>query len=333
MSAKQVLAEKTVFVTGATGFLGGALVRKLAADGALVKALARSEEKAQPLLPLKNVEVVYGDINDIRQMRAAIAGSTFVFHVAAMTRGKLDHQLETNVGGTHNIATAAAENDVQRLIHVSTIATYGYGVRGIVTEDTPQQPGDVPYNLTKLEGEYRLREIASETGLEYSIIRPGTIYGSNSGFWTDALLRLAKMQPTPFVGDGSGTSYLIHVDDVVEMMAILATHPAAANQAFNSVMDPPPTWREYMRELQKLAGHERWLALPLPLMVVVGAVVNQFLRLTEGSQDLARLIPFIASDVTYSMDKARTLLGWQPSISLAAGMERTIPYLKENSLL
>ncbi|MCA9912059.1 MAG: NAD-dependent epimerase/dehydratase family protein, partial [Anaerolineae bacterium] len=178
------LTGKVCFVTGATGFLGGALVKRLSADGVLIKALARSTKKAQKLNDLENVEVVYGDITDISQMREVIAGSEIVFHVAATTGGALDLQLEANLGGTRNVALASAENDIQRLVHVSSIATYGYTARGIIREDTPQNPGNVPYNISKLEAERVLLKVAEETGLSYSIIRPGMIYGSGSGFWT-----------------------------------------------------------------------------------------------------------------------------------------------------
>lgn len=327
------LAGKTVFVTGATGFLGGALVRRLAADGAWVRALARSSKKAKPLQALQNVEIVYGDITDIHQMRAAIAGSAIVLHVAASTRGTLDFQLEANLGGTRNVALAAAEHGVQRLVHVSTIATYGYDVRGVVTEATPQEPGNVPYNISKLEAETVLRQITAEYELSYSLIRPGMIYGASSGFWSRNMLQLAQLQPTPFIGDGSGTTYLIHVDDVVDLMTVQAVHPAAEGQAFNCVMDPAPTWREYLGALQALTGHQRWLPVPIPLMTALAPVLDSVLWLSGEPQDLRKLIPFVLSDVTYSMEKANNLLGWQPQVSLHEGIQRTLPYYDELGLL
>jgi len=327
------LAGKTALVTGATGFVGGAVVRRLAADGVMVKALARSPRKAQPLVSLPNVEIVYGDITDIRQMREVIAGCDVVFHVAAALGGKLDHQLDVNLGGTRNVAVASSENNVQRLVHVSSIAIYGYYVRGIVTEDTPQNPGKVPYNVSKLEAERVLRKTAEETGLPYSIVRPGTIYGAGSGAWTKGMMRLAKLKPTPFIGEGSAPSYLIHIDDLVDLMLVQATHPAADGEAFNCVMNPAPTWREYLGKLQALSGHDRWLAIPVPLMVAAGNVVEPFLHLKGEPQDVANLVRYVADDVAYSMDKAKTLLGWETQVSLDEGIQRSIPYLQEIGLL
>ncbi len=329
----ETLAGKVCFVTGATGFLGGALVQRLSADGAIVKAMARSPKKAQKLIGLEHVEIIYGDITDIRQMRESIIDTEIVFHVAATTRGPLDLQLEANLGGTRNVALASAENGVQRLVHVSSIATYGYNVRGIVSEDTPQYPGSVPYNISKLEAERVLMKVVAETDLSYSIIRPGTIYGADSGFWSGMMMNLAKLQPTPFVADGSGTSYLIHVDDVVDLMCVLAVHPAAHTHAFNCVMDPPPTWREYLSALQELAGHDRWLALPLPMLKAVGRLLDAVLLFSNEPQDVAALVDFVAADVTYSMENAKIKLGWQPKVSLEDGMQRSIPYLKEMGLL
>ncbi|NJL45729.1 MAG: SDR family oxidoreductase [Leptolyngbyaceae cyanobacterium SM2_3_12] len=95
-----------------------------------------------------------------------------MFHAAAALSGDIDHQRQVNQGGTQNVAIAAAGANVKRLVHVSSIAVYGYRLRQDVTEQTPPNPGADPYAITKLEAEKALENVAAEYDLSYSIIRP-----------------------------------------------------------------------------------------------------------------------------------------------------------------
>src|SRR5690606_26612449 len=102
-----------------------------------------------------------------------VAGVDVVFHVAAAMEGKYEQQLHVNVGGTGNVALAALENGVRRMVHVSSIAVYGYRVRGQISEDTPHNPGSVAYNRTKSQGEGALKAaLDGMTSTEYVIVRP-----------------------------------------------------------------------------------------------------------------------------------------------------------------
>jgi nucleoside-diphosphate-sugar epimerase len=249
-------ADNRVLVTGATGFLGGWLVNRLSADGVPVRALARRPDRDRYIKDLPHVEIVQGDITDGARMQEVIQRCSVVYHVAAALGGNIDHQRRVNVGGTRTVAEAAASVGVRRIVHVSTIAVYGYRNRADVTEDTPFDPGHDPYNITKAEAETALREVCAAHGLEYTIIRPGMIYGPRSNTWTRIMFRLARRKPTIFIGDGSGSAYPIHVDDVVDLMTVLASHDATPGEAFNCTPDPSPTWRDFLGAYSRLAGHD-----------------------------------------------------------------------------
>ncbi|MBN2306116.1 MAG: NAD(P)H-binding protein, partial [Anaerolineae bacterium] len=140
----------TILITGATGFLGGVVVRRAAAEGAQIRALARSPEKAAPLRDLPGVEIVPGDITDADRMREVMPGCDVVIHCAAATSGPPDLQQRANVEGTRNVAAAAGAAGVRRLVHVSSIAVYGFRRQdNVITEDMPPQPGRVAYAITK----------------------------------------------------------------------------------------------------------------------------------------------------------------------------------------
>ena len=327
------LAGKTVFVTGATGFLGGALVHRLAKEGAQVKALARNPARADYIRDLDSVDIVTGDVSDVASLEAHMHGVDVVFHVAAIAFGNLEQQREVNVEGTRNVALAAAQAGVERLVHVSTVSVYGYRNQGTVTEDRPQLPGAPPYNRTKSLAEAALKQIAEAHDLAYSIIRPNMIYGPRSTFWTKQFFSLAKRKPTIFIGQGEGNCFPIYVDDVVDLMTVLATHPAAVGEAFNCAPNPSPTWREFMGQYQRLAGHHRWLGIPESVAIIAAPVIEFFLKLRGEPQGLPALIDQMIGETMYSTEKAKRLLDWQPQVSLEDGVNRCVPYLQEEGLL
>ncbi len=327
------LAGRQVLVTGATGFLGGALARQLAQDGAQVSALARRPQKAAYIQNQPNITIVEGDITHAERMNEIMQGCSIVFHVAAALGGNLEKQHHINVDGTRNVMLAAAQAKVERVVHVSSIAVYGYHYNGDITEDFEQKPGRVPYNCTKSEGEAVVREVGSRHNLAYSIIRPGLIYGPRSNGWTTTMFKIGKRNPTPFLGDGHGKTHPIYVDDVVDLMILLAIHPAAVGQAFNCSSDPAPTWREFLGGYSRLAGHDNWLSIPPIIIRPLAPLIESFLTLRGEPQELPTLVDFLQASKTYKMTKARDLLGWQSKTDLHTGIDNCVPWLREKGLL
>ena len=327
-------AGKTVFITGATGFLGGAMARELASQGAHVKALARRPGRDKYLQGVSGIEMVSGDLSDTAKLTELMQGCETVFHVAAQLGGTYAIQYPANVTGTRSMAQAASQAGVKRFVHISSVAVYGPRIPDVVTEDTPLSPGVNPYNITKAEAETALKDVAQQTGLAYTIIRPGMIYGPRNGMWTANLFSLAARRPLFFAGDGSGSAYTIYVDDVVDLALTAAQHPAAVNEAFNAVNDPAPTWRDFIGGYAKLAKNDSWISLPIFLLQPVVHLIEAFLRLRGEPQGLPALMnDFFVPRKRISMDKGRRLLDWQPRIALAQGIARCEPYLREKGLL
>jgi 2-alkyl-3-oxoalkanoate reductase len=321
------LAGKRVLVTGATGFLGGALARRLANEGAHVRALARRPERGAFLRD--RAELIAGDVTDADQMRNAVEGCSHVFHVA-VSYGDFAAQQWVNVEGTRQVIQAANAARIERFVHVSSIAVYGYRQTGDVSEATQPTPSADPYVITKAEAE---KVVCSESDLPYSIIRPGMIYGPRSGMWTRTLFRLARRRPTTWIGDGGGSAHPIYVDDVVDMMIVLATHPAVSREIFNCVPDPAPTWREFLGAYSRLAGHESWLGIPPSALRVVSNVASAFARPQTQMKALPELLDSALQRVTFKMTKAKTQLGWQPQVSLQVGIKNCAAWLREEGLL
>jgi nucleoside-diphosphate-sugar epimerase len=327
------LRGQTVLVTGATGFLGGALALALAAEGVIVRALVRRPGRDAHLRAVPNISVVPGDLTQPHTLAEAVTGCQVVFHAGAALWGSLGAQMAANRDGTRHLAEASADAGVGRFVHVSTVSVYGYKNRGEVTEATPPAPGHDPYGISKLAAERALGEVAQVRGLVISLVRPGMIYGPRSGMWTGQMFRVARRRPTVFIGDGRGSCYPIHVDDVVGLARLLATHPAAGGQVFNCTPDPSPTWREFLGAYARLAGHDRWLAVP-PALLWPAALLAGWLAPANGPlKDLPDLLPFSQSTVTYSTAKARDLLGWSPQIALDEGIAGCAEWLRAAGLL
>jgi nucleoside-diphosphate-sugar epimerase len=326
---------KTVFVTGGTGFLGGALIHALSAQGIQIKALVRNPQKGEKIAHLAGVELIHGDLTaDTAWMDTALNGVDVVFHVAAALGGDMAQQHAMNVDATRALALASAKAGVGRFVHVSSIAVYGYRDRKIVTETAPlmPKPSRYIYAVTKAQGESALINVAKDHNLAYTIVRPGMIYGANSTTWTKAMFKIAKRKPTLFIGNGSGASSVIYVDDVVDMLILCATHPNAVGHAFNCSPDPAPTWREFLGGYSALAGHQSWLGIPTILIKLLIPIIRPFSK-SDIIKDGRGFLKYLTDNTTYSTQKARDLLGWSPKISLDEGIKRCIPYLKEKGLL
>lgn len=327
--AEMTLAGKTAFVTGAAGFLGGALTRRLGADGAHVRALARSPEKASYLHGVAGVEIVQGDVTDAERMTELAQGCQFVFHVAA-SFGNWNEQRAVNVEGTRHVAQAAANAGAERIVYISSIAVYGYARKGHILEDEPfQHVMNEPYSATKLQGE----EVARAQHFSCAIIRPGMIYGPRSEQWTLKPFRLARRRPVIWIGDGRGSTFPIYVDDVVDLLVTVATHPAAHNQVFNCVHPVPTTWREFLLAYAELAGHQSWLGIP-PICANVGSEIIGAISPTSSRLKAApEVVRGLQAQGIIDMSKAHALLGWEPRTDLRTGIQKCVPYLREKGLL
>lgn len=331
--ADGALSGATVLVTGATGFIGGALSLRLVHEGAKVRALSRSPQKGDFLRNKPNIELVHGNITHASRMQEVTDGCQYVFHAAAAF-GDWKTQYGVNVEGTRNVMNAALAAGVRRVVHISTISFYGYRRAGNITEAmTPSPSTTDPYSRTKASAEGVVREVCGQHDLSHAIIRPAMVYGPRSNVWTETAFKVARLKPTPWIGDGSGHAHPVYIDDVVDMLTLLATHPQADGEAFNCAPDPPPTWRQYLGLYSKLAGHQRWMSIPPGLAMIFAYALVSLTPAGSRFQDVPEIIHAIRGSATFKMDKARTLLGWTPKVDLQTGIANCAPWLREQGLL
>jgi nucleoside-diphosphate-sugar epimerase len=319
-------------VTGASGFIGSALCRRLLSDGVAVRALCRSVGKGRALAEA-GAEIVVGDVQDTASVERHSAGCDVVFHVAARGSGSAALQYAVNVQGTLNVIQAARKGSALRYVHVSTVAVYGYNVDGPIDESHLHCPSRYDFYMqSKSIGETRAWEYARRTGLPMVAVRPAFVYGPGSTVWSRAMYELCRRYPVPQIDGGHGHAHPIHVDDVVDLLVAVATHPDAPGHAFHAAPDPAPTLREYLGYYAEMAGNTRHIVIParpLKPLAVAATVVS---RLTGRPMDFAGMLCYVTHHPTYRMTRAAEVLGWRPRVSLAEGMTRTEPWLKGQSL-
>lgn len=223
-----------VLVTGATGFTGAVLVRKLCERGAQVRVLVRSSSRREALRDLP-IEWIEGDVYDPATVARAAAGVEYLFHVAAAYRepGITDDLYrKVHVESTQLLARAlAGQPGFRRFVHVSTVGVHGHIEHPPANEEYPFSPGDV-YQQTKAEAEVWLRDYAACHALPFTVVRPAAIYGPGDKRLLK-IFRMARWAICPILGSSRGQLYhLIHVDDLTEIILHAAAHPAAENQVF-----------------------------------------------------------------------------------------------------
>ena len=325
---------RKAFVTGANGFVGSALVRRLLHDGVAVRAMCRTPEKGKSLGEA-GAEVVGGDVQDARCLGRYVEGCDAVFHVAAVGDGTAAYQYNINVRGTQFVAEAAQKAHVDRVVHVSSVAVYGIGVNGpIQTSQPPGRNRDYFYGQTKALGENALWAYSKQTGLPVVSVRPAFVYGPGSGFWSRGLYQLCARSMMPLVDGGNGNAHPIYIDDLVDLLVTSATHPDAPGHVFHAAPDPAPTWRDYLGYYIHMVGLTLDTAtFPLTpdrinLLYLPGKALTLLTRLTGQPRDIIGLIDYLGSRATYIMDDAAQRLGWRPKFSLEQGMAFTEPWLK-----
>ena len=323
-----------VLVTGATGFTGGALVRKLVRDGAQVTAFVRSMQRAAPLQQL-GVDCRVVDITSAEEVLRSFQPFDKVFHIAALYRTEESDRsvfTKVNVDATRNLLEAAKQAGVGRFVHCSTV-----GVQGRI-EDPPAaetyrfHPED-HYQETKLEGEQVAREYFAK-GLPGAVVRPAGIYGPGDTRFLKVFKAIDRGM-FAMIGSGKTLYHFTYIDDLVDGIVLAGSEPRACGEVFTIGGASHTTVGEFVNNIADVL-HKRRPRLRIPAWPVeAAAVLCVALCKPFGINPplYPRRLEFFTMDRSFNITKARSLLGYDPKVSMLEGLARTAAWYREQKLL
>jgi nucleoside-diphosphate-sugar epimerase len=315
----------SAFVTGGSGFIGSALVKRLVGEGFGVRALARSEAAAEKVRAL-GAEPVRGDLEDAGAMAVGATGSELFFHAAAHLGdwGPRRDFERGNVEGTRNALAGARQAGVRRFVHVGTEAVLLAGEPLVeVDERSPLRfDSKALYSSTKARAEEAVIE-ANGDGLETIVARPRFVWGPNDATLLPAITAMVRSGRWAWIGGGRHLTATTHVENAVEGLVLAAQRGAPAGVYF--VTDGEAVvFREFVSRLiasQGLEPPER--SVPAPVARALAAASETAWRVLPlpGRPPLTRFGVWVSAlETTIDITRARTELGYAPVKSIDEGI-------------
>ncbi|MFM0036780.1 NAD-dependent epimerase/dehydratase family protein [Paraburkholderia strydomiana] len=313
-----------ILLTGATGFVGHAVSRRLLERGDQVTALVRRPQEVVP--GVTEWLASAGDFADVEQCSPSTLACDVVIHLAARVHVMQDRahdalaaSRETNVEGTLRVARAARRAGARRFVFVSSIKAVGESSQGRepLSELVPPRPED-PYGISKLEAERALTAFGRRSGLEVVIVRPPLVYGpAVRANFLQLMNAIARGVPLP-LGRIEARRSMIFVNNLADALLHCATERRAAGELFHVSDGHDLTVSELARMLAwQLQASGRFLSVPPGLLRLAG-------RLTGRSAQVGRLLDELRVDSRHIGDA----LGWRPPFTVEQGMLETVSWYR-----
>jgi nucleoside-diphosphate-sugar epimerase len=304
-------------VTGAAGFIGSSLVRRLVSEGYDVRGIIHH---TQPTYFNKRVEYISGDITDSAFLEPVMDQVDAIFHCAAVVKdyGPKDVFNRINVEGTKNLIVASEASLVKKFIFLSHIRYESGKHRGY-------------YHETKGIAEQSLMEKYTHDQFPVIIIRPGNVYGPGATTWVLRPLQAIQKNRIALIDKGTGIFLHTYIENLLDALLITLHEPRAVGEVIDITDgDNSTTWGDYLNALAKMAGKppikknmSKRTALVVGKLMIVG--YNLF-KIEPWVTPVA--IEIFTNQNTVSIEKAKTLLRYEPMVDFTNGLDHVERWLK-----
>jgi nucleoside-diphosphate-sugar epimerase len=316
----------SAFVTGGSGFIGGALIRRLVADGWDVRALARSDAAAQRVAAL-GAQAIAGDLGDTPSMSVGAQYCEIAFHCAAHLGdwGSREDFERGNVQGTRNALSAARQAGLRRFVHVGTEAALLAGRPLIEVDERAPLRFDSPalYSATKARAEEAVIE-ANRDGLETVVVRPRFVWGRGDTTLLPLLTEAVRSGRFAWIGGGRHRTSTTHVDNTTQGL-LLAAERGAPGSVYFVTDGEPVVFRDFVTRLLQTQGVEPpSRSIPRPVAAALAAASETAWRALPlpGRPPLTRLAVWVSGlETTIDITRAREELGYAPVKTIDQGLD------------
>jgi nucleoside-diphosphate-sugar epimerase len=330
-------SREVCLITGATGFIGGRLAQRSVREGYSVRCLVRASSDTSALDAL-DVQIAVGDLTSAHSLARAVEGCSYVFHCGALVSdwATTEEIARTNVEGTRNLLASCVDAAVRRFIHFSTTDVYGYPDAPAIDETHTAPRFRNWYAQTKLDAEAEVRRVETADALEAVILRPATVYGPGSTDVIGAIARAIRGRHMLLVDRGRAVAGLCYVDNLIDAALLALRHEAAPGHAFNVGDGLSITWKEFTDGLADGLGcpKVRW-SLPYWMANGVGFTLEHAYRLLRRTIGLnappllsRQAVHVLGKNQDFSNRKVREMLGWEPRVDYATGLQATLAWLR-----
>jgi dihydroflavonol-4-reductase len=328
----------TVLVTGATGFVGSAVARKLLAAGETVRVLARAGSNRRNIADL-DVELFIGDLTQVETLAPAVAGCSAVFHVAADYRlwtRYPEEMMRTNIDGSKALIEAALDADVDRIVYTSSVAALGINKDETpADETTPSVLEDMigVYKRSKFLAEEAVHKLVAEKNAPVVIVNPSAPVGPRDikPTRTGELIADAAAGRMPaFVDTGLN---VVHVDDVAEGH-VLAWQKGKIGERY-ILGGENLTLASILREISEIVGRKPpRISIPHGVVMPIAYIAEALTRLSGGEKPLVAVdeVRMARKKMYFTSAKARRELGYNPR-PVSEAFADAVNWFRENGYL